>query len=123
MPLNAEFAAQMTLFGAPQRVSSPLRHEPPSLDLDSAASTSVRPALEPVAIPAFERRAELRRERSRLVAELHRRDGRSHREINSWVNRVVGLERVDRASIQQLERSIQRLVQELTRGARRAASS
>lgn len=122
VPLNAEFGAQMTLFGAPQRVSSALPHEPPSRELETAASTSALPALETVATPAFERRADLRRERSRLVAELHRRDGRSHREINSWVNRVVGLERVDAASIQQLQRSIETLVQELTRGSRRAVA-
>ena len=72
---------------------------------------------------AFERRAGLRQERSRLVAELHRRDGRSHREINAWVNRAVGLERVDDASIQQLERSIETLTQELMRSSRQAAAA
>ena len=56
------------------------------------------------------------------MAELHRRDGRSHREINAWLNRTVGLERVDTASIQQLERSIQALVRELTRSSRRATA-
>jgi hypothetical protein len=122
VPLNAEFAAQMTLFGTPQRAASPLPHDPASLDIGSAGSTSVRPALAPVEVPAFERHADLRRERSRLVAELHRRDGRSHREINSWFNRAVGLERVDEATIAQLERSIETLVRELTRGSRRAAA-
>ena len=122
VPLNAEFAAQMTLFGTPRRVSTPPPEEPASFDLDPAASTSARPPLEPVAIPAFERRADLRRERSRLVSELHRRDGRSHREINAWVNRVVGLERVDAATIPQLERSIRTLVQELTGSGPRAAA-
>jgi hypothetical protein len=56
------------------------------------------------------------------VAELHRRDGRSHREINAWVNRAVGVERVDTASIKQLERSIAALVRELTQSSRRAAA-
>jgi DNA recombination-dependent growth factor C len=63
----------------------------------------------------------LRQERSRLVAELHRRDGRSHREINAWLNRSLGVQRVDAASIQQLERAVAALVKELTRGARRTA--
>jgi superfamily II DNA or RNA helicase len=110
VPLNAEFAAQMTLFGAPQRAPSPVPQPPP-------------PAAEPAAIPAFERRAGLRMQRSSLVAELHRRDGRSHREINAWVNRAVGLERVEQASIEQLERSVETLTRELMRVSRRRAAS
>ncbi len=121
VPLSAEFAAQMTLFGAPQRALSSPPAEAASHDRESASNTSVPAPLEPVAMPVFERRADLRRERTRLVAELHRRDGRSHREINSWVNRVVGLERVEQASIEQLERSIETLVKELTRASRRGA--
>ncbi len=121
VPLSAEFAAQMTLFGAPQRAPSSPPAEAASHDRESASNTSVPTPLEPVAMPVFERRADLRRERTRLVAELHRRDGRSHREINSWVNRVVGLERVEQASIEQLERSIETLVKELTRASRRGA--
>jgi superfamily II DNA or RNA helicase len=110
VPLSAEFAAQMTLFGPPQPAPSSAPVVPPP-------AAAERP---PAA--AFERRADLRQERSRLVAELHRRDGRSHREINGWVNRAVGLDRVDAASIQQLERSIDALVKELTRSSRRAAA-
>jgi superfamily II DNA or RNA helicase len=123
VPLSAEFAAQMTLFGAPARASSPARAEAPPLGLESRANAPAPPRLEPVGVAAFERRADLRRERGRLVAEVHRRDGRSHREINSWVNRVVGLERVEEASIRQLERSIEALLNELTRPGRRAASA
>jgi hypothetical protein len=52
------------------------------------------------------------------VGELHRRDGLSHREINAWLNRTVGLARVDEATIPQLERSVSALVKALTRGAR-----
>jgi len=106
VPLSAEFAAQMTLFGAPQPAPAPA----PS------------PAPEPAPRAAYERREQLRRERGRLVAELHRRDGRAHREINAWINRAVGVERVEDASIEQLERSIAALVGELTRGRRRAAA-
>jgi len=109
VPLSAEFAAQMTLFGAPQRAPSPAQPQLP-------------PPAERPPVAAFERRAQLRQERGRLVAELHRRDGRSHREINAWVNRAVGLERVDAASIQQLERSIGALERELTRASRRVAT-
>lgn len=114
-PLSAEFAAQMTLFGAPQRAVSPTA---PTLTGPPPPETERKPP--PVA--AFERRGSLRQERSRLVAELHRRDGRSHSEINGWVNRAVGVERVDAATIRQLERSIEMLVGELTRRDRRAAA-
>jgi superfamily II DNA or RNA helicase len=114
VPLSAEFAAQMTLFGAP----------PPATPTSRQTSPALRqPDPEVVPVAAFERRAVLRQERSRLVAELHRRDGRSHREINSWVNRAVGVERVETASIQQLERSIETLTQELLRGSRARASA
>jgi len=65
----------------------------------------------------------LRRERSRLVAELHRRDGRSHREINAWLNRSLGVGRVQDASIAQLERSVEMLVLELTRVTRPRAAA
>jgi len=110
VPLSAEFAAQMTLFGTPQRAPS------------SPPPQSQPPAPERAPVAAFERRAQLRQERSRLVAELHRSDGRSHREINAWVNRAVGIERVDAASIRQLERSIAALEREVTRGSRQAAA-
>jgi superfamily II DNA or RNA helicase len=109
VPLSAEFAAQMTLFGPPQRA-----------DTQSVVAPSREPEAAPVA--AFERRESLRQERSRLVGELHRKAGREHREINAWVNRAVGVERVETASIQQLERSIDALVGELARSSRRTAA-
>jgi superfamily II DNA or RNA helicase len=112
VPLSAEFAAQMTLFGAPQASPVPA---------PAAAPAAPAPDLAPAPLAAFERRAELRRERSRLVGELHRRDGLSHREINAWLNRAVGLERVDDATIPQLERSIRALVKALTRDGRAGA--
>jgi len=103
VPLSAEFAPQMTLFG-------------PAPTATATAGGSARPpAPEPAPVAAFERRADLRAERSRLVADLHRRDGRSHREINAWLNRTVGVDRVESATIPQLERSIAALVKELTR--------
>ncbi|HEX3909760.1 MAG TPA: DEAD/DEAH box helicase family protein [Solirubrobacteraceae bacterium] len=107
VPLSAEFAPQMTLFGSPQAKPG------------SAPATPTKLAPAETAPPAaFEQRAELRQERSRLVGELHRRDGRSHREINAWLNHKVGLQRVDEATIPQLERSVRALVKELTRSKR-----
>jgi superfamily II DNA or RNA helicase len=114
VPLSAEFAAQMTLFGAPQAARGSAAADPATAN-PSAARLSV-PAPEPAPLAAFEQRAELRRERSRLVGELARRNRSSHREINAWLNRAVGIERVNDATIEQLERSVGELVKELSRG-------
>jgi hypothetical protein len=67
-----------------------------------------------VAVPAFERRARLRDERHRLVSEVRRRDGSSHREINAWLNRAVGISSVDQATLPQLEQSVELLIGKLT---------
>lgn len=110
VPLSAEVVPQMTLFGpAPTVPAEKVKRPPPSSE----------PA-PPVA--AFERRAKLREERSRLVADLAKRSGSAHREINAWINREVGVGRVESASIEQLERSVNRLVRELTRHSRRVAA-
>jgi hypothetical protein len=109
VPLSAEFASQMTLFGAP----------PGAAELEDAPVAAVPPP-EPVPAARFERRESLRQERSRLVGELHRHDGRSHREINAWVNRAVGVERVETATVKQLQRSIEALARELKRSWARA---
>lgn len=115
-PLSAEFAPQMTLFGpaqpAPAARPSASPQRPPTPQRDPAMPAQA----------AFERRESLRQERSRLVADLQRRDGRSHREINAWLNRTVGIARVDAASIEQLERSVQTLVKELSRQSRAGRS-
>jgi len=110
VPLSAEFAPQMTLFGPSPAAPASSRPAGPAAEPATAA---------PMA--AFERRAQLRAERSRLVADLNRRDKRSHREINAWVNREVGVARVDSATVEQLERSVVLLVRELTRRSRSAA--
>jgi superfamily II DNA or RNA helicase len=108
VPLSAEVAPQMTLFGpAPTAPAKQTHPAPPS---------------EPAPIAAFEHRARLREERRRLVADLAKRSGSAHREINAWINREVGVGRVESASIEQLERSVRTLVRELTRQSRRAAS-
>jgi superfamily II DNA or RNA helicase len=113
VPLSAEFAAQMTLFGAPQAARG---SAPNSATASPSASRASVPAPEPSPQAAFEQRADLRRERSRLVGELARRNRNSHREINAWLNRAVGIERVNDATIEQLKRSVAALVKELTRG-------
>jgi hypothetical protein len=56
----------------------------------------------------------LREERHRLVSEVRRRDGSSHREINQWLNRKVGITSVEQATIPELERSVDLLMKRLT---------
>jgi len=109
-PLSADVTPQMTLFGAPappatQRIAAGAHEPAPEPD----------PEPRPHHGPAFERRARLRDERHRLVAELTRRDGSTHREINAWVNRKLGIRSVEHATLDDLERSVELLVSKLTR--------
>ncbi len=69
-------------------------------------------------MPAFERRALLRSRRHELVSEITRRDRCSHREVNAWINRRIGIARVDEATLPQLERSVQLLLDNLSSGKR-----
>jgi hypothetical protein len=64
-------------------------------------------------LSAFERRTILRDKRHRLVGDLGRRDRRPHREINAWLNQAVGVTRVEDATIDQLERSVDLLLDAL----------
>jgi superfamily II DNA or RNA helicase len=109
-PLSADVAPQMTLFGPPTRPG------PPRL-ATSAHELGADPDLKtrPHQTPAFEQRARLRDERHRLVAELTRRDGSSHREVNAWINRKLGIRSVEHATLDDLERSVELLVGKLTR--------
>ncbi len=134
VPLSAEFSPQMTLFGPAASVQSVSAHsatatavavavaERPApvsaLAPASASAPAPAPAPNEVRHTTFERRSHLRAERSRLVAELQRRGGSSHREINAWINRKVGVDSVQKATIVQLERSVDALVKELLRRSR-----
>ncbi len=133
VPLSADVAPQMTLFGSPapgaggagsaaSRWSSAAlaTYEAPATYRTAAGYET--PGAEPAApaqpaaneIPAFERRARLRDERHRLVSELRRRDGTSHREINAWLNRKLGITSVEQATIGDLQRSVELLVGKLS---------
>jgi hypothetical protein len=103
VPLLADVAPQMTLFGAP----APEGHR--------RGGAAPGGAAEPPALAAFERRALLRDKRHRLVAELRRLDGRPHAEINAWLNRACGIASVQQATIEQLQQSVELLLGELTR--------
>jgi superfamily II DNA or RNA helicase len=101
VPVAADVAPQMALFGGGP--PPPTRAFPSALDEPDEAT-----------MPAFERRARLRDKRHRLVADLRRSQGGSHAEINRWLNRSCGVRRVEDASIEQLERSIELLLGRLS---------
>jgi superfamily II DNA or RNA helicase len=109
-PLSADVAPQMTLFGSP---APPAMRPVPiaAPDLTSSLGAEVRRHQ----TPAFEQRSRLRNERHRLVAELTRRDGSTHREVNAWINRKLGIRSVEHASLDELERSVELLMTTLTR--------
>ena len=122
VPLAADVASQLTLFGGAEPVApAPTRWQTASTEPEPQPQPQPEPEPEPgladrqaATAPAFERRARLREERHRLVSELRRRDGSSHREINQWVNHKVGIASVDRATIPQLERSVEVLIKRLS---------
>jgi superfamily II DNA or RNA helicase len=128
VPLSADVAPQMTLFGSPAPAPAAGSGYAAAARWPPAAITAYEtpayqaPAEEPATpadpdadeIPAFERRARLRDERHRLVSEVRRRDGTSHREINAWLNRKLGISSVEQATIADLERSVQLLVGKLS---------
>jgi hypothetical protein len=64
-----------------------------------------------------QRRLELRAENQRLVQELVRTTGLTHAQINSQLNRLVGLRRIDEATVDQLARRARQADQWLTKGA------
>ena len=111
--LSADVAptSQMSLFGGPAAVV-PYAPERP-LAPAPAATEIEEPEIES-AVPLHERRKALRAQRSRLVGELRRRDGRRPQEINAWLNRQCGVGRVEEATLEQLERSIALLLAALT---------
>jgi hypothetical protein len=111
IPLSADVAPQMTLFGPPAPAPAALAFgtAPPA-----PAAVPGGPETRPTAEAAFERRARLRDERHRLVSEVRRRDGSSHREVNAWLNRKLGITSVDAASLEDLERSVELLVAKLS---------
>jgi hypothetical protein len=109
-PLSADVTPQMTLFGTPaapamHRIATSVHELAPDLD----------PEVRRHRTPAFEQRARLRNERHRLVSELTRRDGSTHREVNAWINRKLGIRSVEHATLDELERSVELLVGKLTR--------
>jgi superfamily II DNA or RNA helicase len=118
VPLDADVAPQLALFGGGP--AAPPAKPAHTFGGPSAVQAAVQQA--PGEPPAFERRAHLRAKRHGLVSTLGGLDGRSHREINAWLNRETGVARVTDASLQQLERSTELLLAQLDRISRRRAS-
>ncbi|MGZ4297147.1 MAG: DEAD/DEAH box helicase [Solirubrobacteraceae bacterium] len=119
IPLNADVAPQMTLFGAPAPAAAPpsgaaARWVSAMAGANGNGSGDAE-ADPPREVPAFERRARLRDERHRLVSEVRRRDGLSHREINAWLNRKLGISSVEQATLAELEQSVELLMGRLTK--------
>ena len=112
VPLAADVAPQMALFGG----------GPPPPVVAPAAAPGAGAEPEPQ-VSAFERRRRLREDRRRLVSDLGRRQNRPPAEINAWLNAELGIPKVQDASIEQLERSIDMLFEALRTPRRRAAAA
>ena len=121
VPLAADVAPQMGLFAMPGD-SAPAVPAAPAATFPSA----VQQAADEPPLSAFEKRAALRARRHELVATLRRIDGRSFNEINAAINRKAGVRTVEKATIEQLEKSIDHLLAELDKTkskSRRTASA
>ena len=122
---RAEVAPQMELFaipGDPAPAPAASAPPPPPMPMPTPAAVGPDAAEDEPPLSAFERRAQLRKERHELVASLRRMDGRSHAEINGAVNRTLGIGSVDKATIAELEKSIELLHKELAKTAQRRRS-
>lgn len=116
-PLAADVSptSQMSLFGGAPAVA-PVAPVVPVAPIVPAFASAVEEEdeVEADAMPAYQRRALLREKRHRLVGDLRRRDKRTPRDINAWLNRECGIQRVDDATIEQLEKSISLLLDALS---------
>ncbi|MEA2481215.1 MAG: hypothetical protein QOJ07_3137 [Thermoleophilaceae bacterium] len=117
VPLSADVAPQMNLFGEPE----PAPAAPPRRPYADAPAPE--PELDVPGTPLYARRAGLRGERHKLVGSLRRLTGESFAEINARINRTAGVTRVEDATVEQLDRSISLLLDELTSASRRGSAA
>lgn len=107
--VSADVVPQMNLFGEAGDESVQPMAAPMPVVAEEPEEEEPTPG-----VPAFQRRKDLRAERKRLVSELARKKRCGHREANQWINSRVGIERVELATIEQLEKSCELIVDELT---------
>jgi len=112
VPLSADVAPQMALFGSPGGGVPAAPAIAPTFAPAVGGEASEDEAASP-AVSAFERRKRLREDRRRLVADLGRRTSRPPAEINAWLNRETSVPRVQEATIDQLQASIDLLFEAL----------
>jgi hypothetical protein len=121
VPLAADVAPQLALFAGAEDAAPAATPPRPPIVMPSAVPSADAPPDDEPPLSAFERRAQLRQERHQLVAALRRLDGRSHAEINAAVNKQLGIRSVEKATLDQLQKSIDVLYKELDRTKRRTA--
>jgi len=110
VPLSADVAPQMNLFGEPK---------PAPGAATSTTAVAPPPDVDEPGTPLYARRAGLRTERQKLVGSLRRMTGEPFAQINARVNGKAGVTRVEDATVDQLERSLGLLLDELTAASRR----
>jgi superfamily II DNA or RNA helicase len=107
--LSADVAPQMNLFGEPEPAAPPPKPK----------HVEPEPMLDEPGTPLYARRAGMRKERQKLVGSLRRITGEPFTQINARINGKAGVSRVEDATVEQLERSISLLLDELTAASRR----
>ncbi|MEI2702288.1 MAG: DEAD/DEAH box helicase family protein [Baekduia sp.] len=110
--LSADVApeGQMSLFGGAAPAVTPAAPAVPAAWQSNEGEDETPIPSGVGGIPSHRRRKILREKRHSLVADLGRRDRRTHGDINAWVNGQVGIARVQDATIEQLERSVDLLL-------------
>jgi hypothetical protein len=112
VPLSADVAPQMNLFGEPEAAPRPaLAAVAEPVDVDEPGT------------PLYARRAGKRAERHRLVGSLRRLTGETFQQINARLNAKTGVIKVEDATVEQLDKSISLLLDELTAASRRSSAA
>jgi superfamily II DNA or RNA helicase len=109
--LDEAIMSETTLQLFPTGDPEPRGKKAPGAAGSEATSTDLKPERE----SAYAARERLRAERSRLVANVSRRTGKSHREVQARINRATRARSVASATIEQLERGNAQLRRELWR--------
>ncbi|HET6571304.1 MAG TPA: DEAD/DEAH box helicase family protein [Solirubrobacterales bacterium] len=109
--LDQAIMSETTLQLFPTDDPEPGTKKAPALARPEAASEDRKPERE----SAYATRERLRGERRRLVADVARRTGKSHREVQARINRDTRARSVASATIEQLERGNAKLRRELWR--------